>query len=270
MDEPAGSDAACCDAEGWVRIVGFGSLLARSSAERSFPQLKDWRVVRIPAAVRVFGHAAPVFFSRGIASPGPPYEFASLCAEPCADGEGRMRPNPEPKLGTTPQFRLSVEAAAATIQAGRYMCATAFYVPPESMHEFRRREPEFTYVVVQPYATGDDSQSGQPAVMCGRGSDDLLRRRLGRGSAAAAESWESMVLSHGISTLWHHDPHELLPCRDYLRLCVLAAEMLGVRDNFLDTTFLADRQVTIRQHLQANPALMATPPPDHVRTFYTP
>ena len=38
---------------------------------------------------------------------------------------------------------------------------------------------------------------------------------------------------------------DLLPCRAYLRFCVLAAAKLGpdVHSNFLDTTFLVGRQL---------------------------
>jgi hypothetical protein len=269
MQVPSDVDSAARDAEGWVRIVGFGSLLARSSAERSFPDLRDWRLVRIPRCCRVFGHAAPVFFERGIAAPRPPFEFASLCAEPCKDSDLPMLPNPEPALGSAEQFALAPAAADAALSEGRYMYATAFCIPPEAMAVFREREPEFAYVAVQPYAADCNERDGQPAIMCGRGSDELLLERLGGESEAGAEGWRTMVSGWGITSLWGLDRETLLPCRPYLRFCVLASEALDVRDNFIDTTFLADRRTTVREYLLKNPTLMSTLPPESVRAFYT-
>jgi hypothetical protein len=50
-----------------------------------------------------------------------------------------------------------------------------------------------------------------------------------------------------------------------LRHVILAATALGqlVVDNFLDSTFLADRKTTIREHLASNPTIIhELPPPD--------
>ena len=52
----------------------------------------------------------------------------------------------------------------------------------------------------------------------------------------------------------------VLPCRTYLRHCVLAARALG-RDaeaSFLDGTLLADRETTVRQHLARDPGIMVS------------
>jgi hypothetical protein len=253
----------CRDDRNWVRIIGFGSLLSEKSARRTFPTLRDFTLTAIPGACRVFGHAAPIFFERGIANAGPPYEFSSLCAEPWIPAQERGSLN----LGSEGDFALSLEQAKAAIREGRYIAATAFLIPPEAMVEFERREPEFAYVKVQPYALAGDGPCGIPAIMCGRGSDNLLRSRL-EGSDSA--SWHSMVTQYGIDTLWHHPPDKILPCRSYLRLCVLAADLLGVKDNFLDTTLLADRQTTVREHLLRHPSLLETVPPEAVAVYYTP
>ena len=55
----------------------------------------------------------------------------------------------------------------------------------------------------------------------------------------------------------------MLPCRVYLRHCVLAAQRLGpaAHDSFLDGTLLADRRTTVRQHLAANPSILTELPP---------
>ena len=55
----------------------------------------------------------------------------------------------------------------------------------------------------------------------------------------------------------------MLPCRVYLRHCVLAAQALGgpAHDSFLDGTVLADRHTSVRQHVEANPGIMEELPP---------
>lgn len=54
------------------------------------------------------------------------------------------------------------------------------------------------------------------------------------------EEWARRWGVHGISAVWRSD---VLPCRLYLRHCVLAARSLGpeAEHSFLHSTFLADR-----------------------------
>ena len=42
-------------------IVGFGSLLSRKSAQYTFPDLENFRQVRLRGFRRVFGHISPGF-----------------------------------------------------------------------------------------------------------------------------------------------------------------------------------------------------------------
>ena len=60
-----------------------------------------------------------------------------------------------------------------------------------------------------------------------------------------------------------HHRDDVLPCRVYLRHCVLAAEGLGpeAHASFLDHTLLADRVTTVRQHLERDPGIMRELPP---------
>jgi len=66
----------------------------------------------------------------------------------------------------------------------------------------------------------------------------------------------------------HRD--DILPCRTYLRHCVLAAEHLSpaAHASFLDHTYLADRTTTIREHLRFNPGIMAELPPPELAERY--
>lgn len=252
----------CTVASGWVRIVGFGSLLAESSARRSFPTLRDFRLVRIPGARRVCAHPAPVFFERGIAKVGPPYEFSSLCAEPWSQEHD---PSVETRASKQADFILSPEQVDNAFRTGRYMCAVTFSIPPEAMKEFRRREPEFAYCAIQPYAMDKPEPDGCHALVCARGSDEMLRERLSNDPA----KWDEFIGRFGVDTVWGQPKEKIFPCQPYLRLCILAAESLGVKDNFLKSTFLADRATTILEYVNARPDVVTTPPPEHVRKYYT-
>ena len=74
--------------------------------------------------------------------------------------------------------------------------------------------------------------------------------------------------SHGVAGCWRDD---VLPCRVYLRHCVLASQNRGpdCHENFLDHTWLADRTTTIRQHLAANPGIMEELPPESLKERYS-
>jgi hypothetical protein len=61
-------------------IIGFGSLLSSRSALVTFPNLTDFRVVRVEGYRRVFRHPASIFFESGIADLST-LRISSLCAE---------------------------------------------------------------------------------------------------------------------------------------------------------------------------------------------
>ena len=72
---------------------------------------------------------------------------------------------------------------------------------------------------------------------------------------------------HGVDRVWRDD---VLPCRAYLRHCVLAAQNLSpaAHASFLDQTFLADRRTTIREHLARDPSIMQELPPESLAVRY--
>uniref|UniRef100_A0ACD5U3F6 Uncharacterized protein n=1 Tax=Avena sativa TaxID=4498 RepID=A0ACD5U3F6_AVESA len=59
--------AAIASAGGRISVIGFGSLLSERSARSTFPELEGFRVAAPRGFRRVFAHAAPIFFERGIA-----------------------------------------------------------------------------------------------------------------------------------------------------------------------------------------------------------
>ncbi|XP_050871224.1 uncharacterized protein LOC127074012 isoform X2 [Lathyrus oleraceus] len=73
---------------------------------------------------------------------------------------------------------------------------------------------------------------------------------------------------YNVHKIWRDD---VLPCRVYLRHCVLAAKSLGdeVYNNFLDHAFIADRKTTIRQYFETiGTGIMEEEPPESLKTRY--
>ena len=47
-------------------ILGFGSLLSEQSSRLTFPDLENFRLVRVPNYRRLMQHPASIFFQRGM------------------------------------------------------------------------------------------------------------------------------------------------------------------------------------------------------------
>lgn len=71
----------------------------------------------------------------------------------------------------------------------------------------------------------------------------------------------------GVEKIWDDS---LLPCRVYLRHCILASIRFGqdAHNNFMDHSYLADRSTTIRQYMEAHPEIMNELPPEHLQERY--
>ena len=84
------------------------------------------------------------------------------------------------------------------------------------------------------------------------------------------EKFAKNYSQYGIDTIWGWGKDSgILPCRVYLRHCVLAAEKQGQLDSFLDETYLADRVTTIREHLAKDPTIMQEKPPPALVARYS-
>ena len=75
-------------------------------------------------------------------------------------------------------------------------------------------------------------------------------------------------------SVWGWGPDSgILPCPVYCRHCVLAVTAPGIPaaagDSFLDETFLADRQTTLREYIASCPQLMDVQPPESLRGRYS-
>ena len=214
--------------DGLLTVAGFGSLLSERSARSTFPDLQNFRPARLRGWRRVFRHAAPVFFERGVARPETK-EVSSLSCEPVGGG------------GDGQDLEIVV---------------ALFEVPfsPAAVAAFIEREHEFKFVAVRPLAlaapggdSGGDGGGGsngalleRRAVLCAANTDEAYRA-----ARCPPDEWARRWGRWGIEKIWRDD---VLPCRVYLRHCVLAARSLGPEAyaSFLDATFLGDRKTTVR------------------------
>ncbi|KAK7329490.1 hypothetical protein VNO77_23660 [Canavalia gladiata] len=216
--------------DGYISICGFGSLLSERSARSTFPDLVNFRIVRLNQFRRVFAHVAPVFFERGIAKPET-MEISSLSVEPCE---------------------------------GETLVVTVFEIRKSEIPDFIKREVEFRFLAVFPEML-DGKSFDFPAVLCARYSDEEYFNIRCKGSK---EIYFQQYGRWNIDKIWRDD---VLPCRVYLRHCVLAAKNLGetAYNNFLDNTYLADRKTTIREYLATTGAgIMEEQPPESLKYRY--
>ncbi|WVZ98154.1 hypothetical protein U9M48_043624 [Paspalum notatum var. saurae] len=206
--------AAVAAPGGRFSVVGFGSLLSERSARSTFPDLEGFRVAALRGFRRVFAHAAPIFFERGIA-----VESTKVVPE-------------------------GLDGVPFTNRA--VVCAR--YSDEEYFQERCQVNTRAARCIAP--CTGYGEVLGPLGVY---GSKEIYNQRYGR---------------YNIDKIWRDD---ILPCRLYLRHCVLAAKSLGepAYSNFLDHTYLGDRKTTIREYLATTGAgIMEEDPPESLRSRY--
>ncbi|CAK9228238.1 unnamed protein product [Sphagnum troendelagicum] len=197
---------------GQISICGFGSLLSEKSARSTFPNLQNFRVGVLRDLRRVFIHATPVFFDRGIANLDTK-EISSVCVEPCK---------------------------------GESIIVTVFEIFTAEVPAFVEREHEFRFLAIWIESKGWKEYWANQ-VVCSKYSDEEYRRIRCKGSEA---EFNRRYGRHKIQKVYRDD---ILPCRVYLRHCILASKNLGpdAYENFLDHSYLGDRTTTIRKYLES-------------------
>lgn len=212
-------------------IIGYGSLLSERSARSTFgAEVSRFRLGRLRGYRRAFRHTPSFFVRVGIASVATK-ELASLSVEEC-DDEGEI-------------------------------WVSLFDLPESQLDAFRRRENEYDIRSV-PYLDADGQPGGEGLLCCN--TSDAHQKELN-----GADAFERDYVSVGLPTLWHWAADSgLLPCRTYLRHCVLSARAHGpeVEANLLDRTLLVDRATTIREHLARHPEILTEAVPEAVAERY--
>ncbi|KAF3489124.1 hypothetical protein F2Q69_00056752 [Brassica cretica] len=216
--------------ENRISITGFGSLLSERSARSTFPDLENFRVAKLQGFRRVFAHAAPIFFERGIANLQTK-EISSLSVEPCQ---------------------------------GESLVVTVFEIKQTEIPAFIQRELEFRFLAVVP-----ETLQGNPfthsAVLCGRYSDEEFFRIRCKGNK---EVYFQHYGRFNIDKIWRDDifPCRLYLRHCVLAAKNLGDEAYN---NFLDHTFLGDRRTTIREYLSSTGSgIMEEEPPEALKSRY--
>jgi hypothetical protein len=221
-----------------VTILAFGALLSEKSSRLTFPDLKDFRLVRLRNLRRVFAHPHLFLVCEGLVD-FEQQRMASLSAEPCYGG--------------------SFIAASFTVT-----------LDDEQRQKFMQREEEYN-ITTQPFfhLHDDDNPDALPAghgVVCLASTD-----------AATPQTILDRLPSNKLAfpSLWHWPKHSgLLPADIYLRHCLLAVENAGneqAKMSFLHDTYLVDRQTTLADYLDKEKnrgRVMTSLPPLHLATRF--
>ncbi|KAE9333261.1 hypothetical protein PR003_g14115 [Phytophthora rubi] len=127
---------------------------------------------------------------------------------------------------------------------------SVFDIPESLLPDFYEREEEFKII------------SAKFQVLDGTSGDEV----------GGWETFDSKYKAYGLDTIWGWDAQSgILPCRVYLRHCLLAVKKLGqdVYDDFVATTYLGDRSTTIKEYIETNPSIMLERPPPHLVDRYS-
>lgn len=146
---------------------------------------------------------------------------------------------------------------------GEEIVVTLFEIQstPESREAYVEREHEFRFLAVQ-----CEDFSGNPcptlAVLCAAWNDESYRE-----ARCSDVEFQQRYGRFGIEKVWRDD---VLPCRAYLRHCILASENLGeeAHASFMDHTYLADRKTTIRKYMESHGYIMEESLPPELAARY--
>ncbi|DAZ93877.1 TPA: hypothetical protein N0F65_008143 [Lagenidium giganteum] len=211
-----------------AKIIGFGSLLSEKSARSTF------------------GTSLSNFRLARVRN------YRRLFTHPASIFFERGIAN----LSTKEISSLSTEPAEGCV-----FTVSVFEIPDDMLPAFYEREEEFKIASV-PFEEVDGSPGGE-ALMCTRWSDEAYI------AAKSVAEFERMYKSHGLDTIWGWDENSgILPCRIYLRHCVLSVQKLGekIYEDFVTTTFLGDRKTTIKHVVERDDTSPRTAPRSTKRT----
>ncbi|KDO22421.1 hypothetical protein SPRG_12701 [Saprolegnia parasitica CBS 223.65] len=140
---------------------------------------------------------------------------------------------------------------------------SVFEIPEDQLPGFYAREEEFKIETVEFEEVNGRVNAG---LMCCRWTDAEYI------AARGQNEFDTLYKAHGLDTIWGyaHDSG-ILPCRVYMRHCILAVEKLGeaVYDDFVNNTYLSDRKTTIKTYLAQHPDIMHELPPPHLASRYS-
>jgi len=202
-----------------VTICGYGSLLSETSARRTTPSIKNFRKAKIKGYKRVFNIVAISLIISG-QSNLETKEVAAVCAVPSSD---------------------------------HFLFVTLFDIPFEELNSLHEREHRFNIIEVDAEEIDliTNTIRISKALMCVEMTDEEYKNV----KCKSEEEYFERVGKHYSGKLWRED---VLPNRKYLKFNLESAKKLGqdYYDNYLDTSFLADKKTTIREYLESHPDIL--------------
>ena len=223
-----------------VTLLGYGALLSESSSRLTFPNLTNYRHVRVLGLQRVFAHPHLFLVKQGLVDPSKTLYLASLSVEPAG-----------------PESSLVVAAFDVTLD-------------DKQRQQFVLREPEYDISTTAFYklAESEIATTTTPPPAAGQGVICLASRR----DADLTRMEIPFSLKEHPNGVWHWPKDSgLLPADIYLRHCLLAVQKAGgpAYQSFLNDTYLADRVTTLADYLeQHGEQVMASRPPPHLATRF--
>lgn len=196
-----------------ILCAGYGSLVYENWARASVPGLSGFGLYRLKGYRRVFGKVHPFCIYRGEAD-WQSMEAAACFIEP--DGQSEL-------------------------------IVSGFYVPAKEYPKLRERECDYREADV----ALQDMQGLNPSRVFGKvfegyGKDKNFPAPL----TDIYKHWPWMLEKY-TGAIYRND---ILPSRAYLWRCLAAHALAGdaVYQNFLETTYLADRKTTLKQYIPKN------------------
>jgi hypothetical protein len=135
-----------------------------------------------------------------------------------------------------------ISHASAIIHPNATMYALAFQLDEKDFNTFKKHE--FRYVFDEVKAHVRNSKEVFDAIMCFEGLDSKIKL-----PHMNYLDIQSLMDHYGVKTFWNRND---FPAEVYLKHCIAAAKSISTEylNNFLDTSYLNDRKVTLREYLE--------------------
>jgi len=131
--------------------------------------------------------------------------------------------------------------AAAILRPYTVIYALAFQLDDTDFKTYQRHE--FRYDLQETEVTCRETGEGLTAIICYEGADHLIDTSL-----VGVKNIQALYAQYDVTSFWNRPD---LPAEGYLQHCLAAARELGADyvDNFLDTSFIYDRETSLRNYL---------------------
>ncbi|XP_020599585.1 uncharacterized protein LOC110038996 isoform X2 [Phalaenopsis equestris] len=244
------------------RFARMASLLSSTALPSNLTELRD--EADFESILTPEGHLSVCGFERSARSTFPNFKNFRVAFLP---GFRRVFAHIAPifyERGIAKEETKEVSSLSVEPWEGEGLIVTVFEIERSEIPSFIERENEFRFLAIVP-----EDLAGAPftnsAVVCACYSDEEYFQIRCKGNK---DIYFQNYGRYNIHKIWRDD---VLPCRVYLRHCVLAAKNLGeaAYDNFLDHTFLSDRKTTIREYLSSTGSgIMQEIPPEALKSRY--